>query len=282
MPYKEKVKLLQQIEDYKRPAKSAEECKKYFEAYCKEHGLTTPSEIAASAQNPMYYDYLLDYVGYAPGSKKDEHVEHVRSTYIRATGRFLMVKRVAEALAKEKKCEVRMITPPCEFLPGATPNTTVCRAEIRIEALLQKGTEQDWQTVFLGTGTAKRQGGGGYNDFYIEKAETAARARAIAAAGIGIDIQGGLSTIEDAQAAYEEDVTKPDTDERMQISVMEAEIRGCLNAPDPMAAIQIVAKGMKEKSKTLNKGAQQHLSNVFEEIMAKIAALPKPPVGDAK
>lgn len=274
MPYKEKVKVLQQIEDYKRPSEKPEDCQKYFEQYCAENNLTTATQKAASAQNPMYYEYLLDYVGYvATTGKKESHEEVLRSTYIKAAGRLVMVKRVAEEYAKENFCQTRISTPPCNFMPAAMPHTTICNAEVVIEALMPGRT--DWQVVFSGTGTAKRQGNGGYNDFYIEKAETAARARAIAAMGIGIDIQGGLSTIEDAQAAYEEERAQPEGDERMKMSVMEAEIRACLDAAKPMESINKVAKDMKDKAKELSPKAQAYLANVFEEVMAKISSAEK-------
>lgn len=270
MPYKEKVKILQQIEDYKRPSDDPDTCRELFEEYCESNNLTTLSQRAASANNPMYYDYLLDYVGYVAGPKKDEYTEHIRSTYIRSAGRFVMLKRVAEEYSKEKRCETRIVTPDCEFWPTSQGGVAICKASVRIEALFPGN--MDWQVVYSGTGTAKRQGGGGYNDFYIEKAETAARARAIAAAGIGIDIQGGLSTIEDAQAAYAEEQSQPDGDEKMTMQMLEAEIRACMNQPKPMEAINKVAKEMKEKAKALNPKAQAYLSNVFEEVIAKITA----------
>lgn len=280
MPYKGKIKLLQSVEEFKRPADNDKDCKKHFEAYCEANNFVTLVDRAKSAQNPMYYDYLLDYVGYAEGAKKDEYVEHIRSTYIKAAGRMFMLTMVADAYSKENRCNTRVVLPQCEFLPANTANTTICRASVRIEALFPGSLE--WQTVFEGNGTAKRQGGGGYNDFYIEKAETAARTRAIAAAGIGIDIQGGFSTIEDAQAAYEEDQAKPEPDERMKIQILEARIRACLTAKDPMASIQAVTKEMKEESKALNKNAQMHLSNIFEEVLAKITVSTSKTNGDAR
>ncbi len=60
----------------------------------------------------------------------------------------------------------------------------------------------------------------------------------------------------------------------MKMQLLEAEIRSCLSAENPMAAINKTAKEMKEKAKELSTKAQAHLSNVFEEILAKISATP--------
>lgn len=263
MPYKGKVKIYQQVEDYKKPSEKPADCEKAFDEYCNESNLITKTQRACSARNPIYYDFLLDYVGYMDDpKKKDNKVEATRSTYIKAAGRFVMLRRVADEYGIENKCETRIVTPPCEFMPVVTPNVAIATATVQIEAMIA-GT---WHVVFSGTGTARRQGGAYSNDFFIEKAETAARARAVAAAGIGVDIQGGLSTIEDAQAAYAEEESKPDQEERMQVKMLEAELRACAD----IDSVNKAADEMKEKAKALSKNAQAHLSNVFEEVLAKI------------
>lgn len=267
MSYKGKVKVYQQVEDYKAPSEKPAECKKSFDEYCVENNITTRSQKACSARNPIYYDFLLDYVGYIAGAKKDDpYIEATRSTYIKAAGRFVMLRRVADEYSEEFKCQTRVVTPPAQFMPVNNPSVAICTAEVRIEALIAG----EWEIIYSGTGTAKRQGSGYSNDFFIEKAETAARARAVAAAGIGVDIQGGLSTIEDALAAYAEEENKPDDSEKMQVQALESKIRDCENAEDPIKSINDVAKGMKEDAKALSKQAQAHLSNVFEEVLAKI------------
>jgi len=267
MSYKGKIKVYQQVEQFKPPAESYPECEKAFDVYCQMNGLASPSQRAASAQNPIYYHYLLDYVGYIDGDKKGEYIEHSRNTYLKASGRAFMAQMVANAIEKEMGCRALINFTKTEFISANVPFTTIASVRFTLEVFLP--CEQNPIILKEGTGTAKRSGDANYSTTYIEKAETAARSRAIAAAGIGLDIAGGFSTIEDVMLSDAETEESPDSGARMAVQSMEAKIRACLNEENPNDALNKIAKEMKKEISTLSAGAKKHLSSVYQEVLAK-------------
>lgn len=262
MAYK---KLRQEVEPFKLPDLDKDQTQQQrFEKYCEENGLTTEMEKLASAANPIYFPYLLDYVGYDDEDPAKPR-EHARSTYVKAAGRVLMARKITQALGKHLEVPTRLVMPEPKWMPSQTPNTAIATVEFRIEAKM--GSE--WEIRYQGAATARRIPSNDYDKFFIEKAETAARARAIAAAGIGIDISGGMTTIEEMQELQKLESVALEGEEKRAVDIIEMRIKACNTLKELNTLAQELAKDVNVKK--LNSVQTSNMRDIFEQKRAELS-----------